>query len=309
MPRAPVSLTCSAVAGSLALLARQRAWVARQDGKHVYVIRHGTAVHNVRFGRKDEVFRDLIEKRGRENRDNRWLFPEIEEWAYIRRRTVDTELVESGVHEARQLGEAWMGGRARIHDRQGATEVAPLAMNDIDLIVTSPLTRTLQTTMEVFFVRDAPQRAGSGPAARWQRSRSESSRPQGGLQADTEAADKPIIALDMIKEWSQGRHTPNLRKDRSRLAQAYPAVDFAHLDSDRDQMWRSHWGGDPNGLEPRAHLEARVARFKQWLAKRPERNIAVVSHGTFLGNLLFGTFIEDTNDLAHCKIYRFEMGA
>ena len=255
------------------------------SGKVVHLIRHGTAEHNIRYNRRFGVFGDLIRGRLKGAEYDRRLFPEIEEWAYMTQETIDTSLVEKGVAEAKALGAAWADGRVCLHDRSGDTgEKLQMKMCEVDLIVTSPLTRTLQTTRNVFFEESSLQ-DGSRKYLR-----------RGG---PTQAA--PIVALDFIKEWSQGRHTPNLRKPRSVLVPRFPEVDFGHLE-ETDELWKERWpSGD--GLEPRSHLEFRVARFRDWLGQRPERHIVVVGHGTFLGNMLFGTFIEDQVELAHGQIY------
>lgn len=283
-----------------------------QQGKTVYFIRHGTAVHNVRFKQKDVVFRDLIDQRSKTkaDRENRWLFPEIEEWAYMTNETVDTSLVEAGVREARLLGAAWARDEAFLHDRGGKTALRmPLAMPAVELIVTSPLTRTLQTTLNVFFQKRTASDCDGAVAdleefiPRWLPPDADAAQNKCYREPGGTAAGPDIVALDLVKEWSQGRHTPNRRKNASELKLAYPQVSFEALDSEEDIMWQTHWPGAEDGLEPLAHLEARVAKFKRWLAARPERNIVVVSHGTFLGSLLFGTFIEDTVELAHCQLY------
>lgn len=291
-----------------------------QTQKAIHFIRHGTAVHNVRYSRRLEVFGDLVVARSKTEADrhDRRLFPEIEEWAYMTNETLDTSLVDAGVREAQSLGRAWARGETFEHDRGGKTQrLVPTSMCDIDLIVTSPLTRTLQTTMNVFFATemsstgDAKQltyrcqpRVGDVVDASCKARETEGGEPC-GLSAHRRPA---IVALDVLKEWSQGRHTPNRRKNKHELASNFPLVDFTHVETEEDSMWKPYWPGEEDGLEPRFYLETRVAQFKQWLTARPEQNIAVVSHGTFLGNLLFNNFIEDTNELKHCQIYMDYMG-
>ena len=251
-------------------------WSCEVDGKLLLVIRHGTSEHNLRYNRRFQVFHDLIKQRlGEEKSYDRWLFPEIEEWAFMTGETLDTSLVEAGRQEAQDLGQAWAAGRAVLYDRPGPTEQrVPWAMQDVELVVTSPLTRTLQTATAVFF-----NKGGKTPRC-------------GNLR---------MLALDLMKEWSQGRHTPNLRKKRSQLAAQYPHVDFSAL-TEEDQTWQAMWPGEQSGLEPRSHLEMRVAHFREWIQKRPEKRIVVVGHGTFLGSLLYGSFIED-NEIEHGKVY------
>eukprot|EP00929_Paragymnodinium_shiwhaense_P008603 TRINITY_DN11255_c1_g1_i2.p1 TRINITY_DN11255_c1_g1~~TRINITY_DN11255_c1_g1_i2.p1 ORF type:complete len:212 (-),score=27.61 TRINITY_DN11255_c1_g1_i2:616-1251(-) len=151
-----LTMACILVGLSARLLSQHgRAFATTAtSSKAVYFIRHGTAMHNVRFKQKDSVFKALIDSRAKTpaDRENRMLFPEIEEWAYMTNETLDTHLVEAGISEAQALGKAWSAGDALLYGRRGKTEVGvSLRMEDVDLIVTSPLTRTLQTTMHVFF--------------------------------------------------------------------------------------------------------------------------------------------------------------
>lgn len=277
-------------------------WLARQvvtpardaqaEHKVVHVIRHGAAEHNVRYARAvGVVFKELIDNRSKTpaDRDNRTLFPEIEEWAYMTNETLNSALVEAGVSEAQALGEAWARDAAFLYDRQGVTEFAmPVALHDVDLVVTSPLTRALQTTRLILF--DGQLRSRSPPR---------------GAAAD--AGSVPIVALDVVKEWSQGRHTPNWRRPRGELQREYSWADFGMLDGELDTTWQEWWPDAPDGLEPRASLESRVAQFRAWLAARPEQRIVVVAHSTFLGNLLWGTFIDDPVAMEHAQIYELEL--
>ena len=68
------------------------------------------------------------------------------------------------------------------------------------------------------------------------------------------------------------------------LAQDFPHLAFGHL----DEIWW-HNGGEPDergfANEPAAILTERVSGFRDWLAARPERLIAVVGHGTFFYHL------------------------
>lgn len=283
--------------------------------KVVYVIRHGTAVHNVRFKQKDVVFKDLILQRSKTkaDRDNRSLFPEIEEWAYMTSETWDTSLVQQGIEEARSLGESWANGSALLYDEKGKTAIPmPLALKDIELVVSSPLTRTLQTSMNILFHSRLDSKGKQQFVPRWSVDMdvnasclSRESAPDVRSASSCVQEERRIIALDVIKEWSQGRHTPNRRQEKADLSKAYPHVDFSELNGELDSLWSKFWPNTSDGLEPFTHLQGRVERFKKWLLSRPEQNIVVVSHGTFLGNFLFGRFADaPENEMHHCKIYR-----
>ena len=73
-----------------------------------------------------------------------------------------------------------------------------------------------------------------------------------------------------------GRRTHALKSD-------FPHLDFDHL----DDPWWHHDPARPDAIaiESEEMLLARVAAFRDWLAARHEREIAVVGHGTFLNRL------------------------
>lgn len=123
------------------------------------------------------------------------------------------------------------------------TEVHALG---VELVVTSPLTRAIETTLHAFGLDHAP--------------------------VHVEALHRERLE----HSGDVGRSPRELRRD-------FPAFVFDHLD---DPWWHSD-GSHPQTivLEPEDVLLGRVSSFRAWLAKRPERNIAVIGHGTFLNRL------------------------
>ncbi|KAH9690186.1 phosphoglycerate mutase family protein [Citrus sinensis] len=99
----------------------------------------------------------------------------------------------------------------------------------IDLVVTSPLLRTMQTAVGVF--------GSEGADAGWK-----SNCP-------------PIVAHELC---------------RDRL-----------MESEEDGMWY------PEAREPYEDIEARGIEFLKWLWTRPEKEIAIVSHGVVLQHFLY----------------------
>ncbi|KAH9756042.1 phosphoglycerate mutase family protein [Citrus sinensis] len=99
----------------------------------------------------------------------------------------------------------------------------------IDLVVTSPLLRTMQTAVGVF--------GSEGADAGWK-----SNCP-------------PIVAHELC---------------RDRL-----------MESEEDDMWY------PEAREPYEDIEARGIEFLKWLWTRPEKEIAIVSHGVVLQHFLY----------------------
>ena len=110
------------------------------------------------------------------------LYNKIGKKAFFDKNHYDTELTEKGYNQAIELGKNWN--------------------QNIDLVIVSPLKRTLQTAVNIF-----------------------------------KNIDCPIIALDSLKEYPQGLHTCNKRSDKKVLQDLYPRVDFSVLDSEKDEMW------------------------------------------------------------------------
>lgn len=126
--------------------------------------------------------------------------------------------------------------------RQVAETCLRLAQTEVELAVTSPLTRAIQTCTGLFAGR--------------------------GIRIVVEALHREYRGSSC----DFGR-SPKL------LAQQFPELDFSHL----EDPW---WHVDPaGGLEPLELFTQRVSGFRNWLAARPERTIAVVGHGTFFYHL------------------------
>jgi len=135
--------------------------------------------------------------------------------------------------------------------QQVAEARARMAALDHELVVTSPLTRAIETAVGLF---------GGGAA--------------------------PILVDPRPREWLVS--SCDVGRSPRDLALAFPQLAFNHLD---DRWW--HAGPcNEHGIpaEPEDVLLARVAAFRAWLASRPERAIAVVSHGAFLFYLSGHTF-------------------
>ena len=123
-----------------------------------------------------------------------------------------------------------------------------------DLVVVTPLTRALQTASGLFEGHPSNPRV---VVEALHRERLESSGDVGRLPAH--------------------------------LAAEYPALDLAHLP---DIWWHAEGEPGQNGFhpEPLETTLARVELFRAFLARRPERDVAVVGHGTFFYHLT-GVFL------------------
>ena len=124
-----------------------------------------------------------------------------------------------------------------------------------ELIVTSPLTRAIQTTLGLF--KDHP-------------------------------ASSRILVECLHREYlanscDVGRSPDQLRGD-------FPGLAFEHLD---ETWWHREGTVDERGIfvEPESTFIERVRLFREWLSVRPEQLIAVVGHGAFFYQLTGSHFM------------------
>src|SRR3712207_1428223 len=135
----------------------------------------------------------------------------------------------------------WDAPLSELGRRQ--VEAAAARVRDIpyELIVTSPLTRALQTTLGIF-------------------------------------KDHPSVGR-VVVECLHREHLANscdVGRAPTLLLQEFPQLAFDHLD---EVWWHKDGEPDERGLvvEPHETLAHRVGRFRAWLENRPERLIAVRS--------------------------------
>ena len=110
---------------------------------------------------------------------------------------VDTHLTEEGVQQSLQLGETWQN------------------IDDIELVLVSPLYRTLETAKNIFKDKDIP-----------------------------------IISLEELREHPIGKHTCNKRSSNDLLIRDFPNIDFDDINGE-DHLWTSDKGEDILSLEKR----------------------------------------------------------
>ena len=135
------------------------------------------------------------------------------------------------------------GHRQVLEARERLRDIA------FDLVVTSPLTRALQTTT--------------------------------GLFSDHPA--QPAVLVEALHR-EHGGSSCDIGRAPALLTAEFPHFTLDHLP---DIWWHQEGEPDPNGLcyEPIERLQERVEAFRGWLRARPERTIAVVGHGTFFYHL------------------------
>lgn len=119
----------------------------------------------------------------------------------------------------------------------------------VDLVITSPLTRALQTAAGLF---------GDHPSS-------------------------PTILVEALHR-ERVENSCDIGRSPALLAQEFPAFVLDHLP---EVWWHTHGDPDERGVcvEPLETVELRAAEFRRMLMLRPERVIAVVGHGTFFFKL------------------------
>ncbi|XP_018433696.1 phosphoglycerate mutase-like protein 1 isoform X2 [Raphanus sativus] len=125
-------------------------------------------------------------------------------------------------------------------------------INTVQLVITSPLRRAVETAVGIFRGQKVINQSDNFP---------------------------PIVALELCRE-RMGLYPCDRRESISTRRICFPEIDFTMVESDEDALWRE---------EERENLEevsARGLRFLKWLWERPEKEIAVVSHGIFLQQTL-----------------------
>jgi glucosyl-3-phosphoglycerate phosphatase len=150
----------------------------------------------------------------------------------------------------------WDAPLSELGHRQVAETAARVRDVPYELILTSPLTRAIQTTMGLFASHPSADR----------------------IRVEHRHREHCENSCDV------GRPPAALRVD-------FPTLDFGHL----EEIWW-HREGEPDGrgivVEPWDALTRRVELFRAWLRERPERLIAVVGHGTFFA-LLTGQHLDN----------------
>ena len=155
----------------------------------------------------------------------------------------------------------------------------------VQLVVISPLMRTLETAAGVFGEEEVPCAGATidGTVG------SSSSISEGVLMvAQSEVPQvryghgvvrKRPRLLYLANEDCRERLGPSScdsRRSRAEASAAFPGVDFSLLKSDVDGRWRA------GAVEPEAEVVFRGREFLQWLMSLPQTNIAVVTHSAFL---------------------------
>ena len=80
----------------------------------------------------------------------------------------------------------------------------------------------------------------------------------------------------------------------------HPAVNFKAI-SEKDSLWH-----DTN-VESTNQLKKRVEKMKEFILSRKEKNIAIVSHSSYLSYFLYGKIDDIDSELKHSFPYQMNV--
>lgn len=159
----------------------------------------------------------------------------------------------------------------------------------IELVVVSPLLRTMQTAVGVFGGEGYMD--GIDVAPLMVENAGKSSRP-----AISSLNSPPFVAVELCRE-HLGIHWCDKRRSIADYKKLFPAIDFSLIENDDDILWKS------DVREANEEVAARGLKFLNWLWTRKEKEIAVVTHSGFLIHTL-GAFGNDCHPTVKSEICR-----
>ncbi|KAL4029600.1 hypothetical protein IC575_007820 [Cucumis melo] len=142
----------------------------------------------------------------------------------------------------------------------------------IELVITSPLFRTMETAVGTFGGEGYSDGINVPPLMI--ENAGDCNRP-----AISSLNCPPFLAVELCRE-HLGVHPCDKRRSINEYRSLFPAIDFSLIEHDEDILWK------PDIRETNAEVAERGMKFLKWLWTRKEKEIAVVSHSGFLFHAL-----------------------
>ncbi|KAL4332415.1 hypothetical protein GQ457_07G024410 [Hibiscus cannabinus] len=142
----------------------------------------------------------------------------------------------------------------------------------VDLVIVSPLLRTMQTAVGVFGGEEYKDGINVPPL----------------MVANAGESDRleisslncpPFVAVELCRE-HLGVYPCDRRRSISEYRSLFPAIDFSLIESDDDDLWVA------DTREKNKDVASRGMQFLNWLCTRKEKEIAVVTHSGLLYHTL-----------------------
>ncbi|XP_065869685.1 phosphoglycerate mutase-like protein 1 [Euphorbia lathyris] len=147
----------------------------------------------------------------------------------------------------------------------------------VDLVIVSPLLRTLQTAVGVFGGEEYEDRVDDAvPYAVPLMVANVGNNKRGAISS---LNSPPFVAMELCREHF-GVHPCDKRRSVTDYQYLFPAIDFSLIETEEDVLWKD------NVRETTEELTARGLKFMNWLWTRKEKEIAIVTHSGFLFHTL-----------------------
>ncbi|KAE8779972.1 phosphoglycerate mutase-like protein 1 [Hordeum vulgare] len=167
----------------------------------------------------------------------------------------------------------------------------------IELVIVSPLLRTMQTAVGVFGGGSHTDEVIASPSLMVE------GVGQSGHAAISSLNCPPFLAVEACRE-RLGVHPCDKRSSITKYNTLFPAIDFSLAKNDEDVLW------EPEVRETIESVAARGMKFIDWLWTREEKDIAIVTHSSFLdftlnmyGKECHPTIVEDmAKRFANCEL-------
>ncbi|KDO81299.1 hypothetical protein CISIN_1g043114mg, partial [Citrus sinensis] len=142
----------------------------------------------------------------------------------------------------------------------------------IELVITSPLLRTMQTAVGVFGGEGYADGIDAPPLMVADAGNSNHA-------AISSLNSPPFIAVELCRE-HLGVHPCDKRRSITEYKSLFPAINFSLIESNDDILWTA------DVREANEEVAKRGMKFVNWLWTRKEKEIAVVTHSGFLYHTL-----------------------
>jgi len=172
----------------------------------------------------------------------------------------DARLTDVGVQQAQKL-------KQHLASRPSGGR----SFTAFDLVVVSPLTRTCETAFHIFGPGRQPGKPGF---------LSTLDAPDGSeekLRGEKVPAPRILVREECRERW--GQYVCDGRRPVSKIMSEFPSFDWSEVPYDDDHFYTE------DARESDEHCCERGIAFLQWLNKRPEKCIAVVTHSSFLRHI------------------------
>jgi broad specificity phosphatase PhoE len=145
-----------------------------------------------------------------------------------------------------------------------------------ELVITSPLTRCIQTASLIFL-------------------------PGDGYTSDRRRTEPRIFCTELVRE-AFGMHYPDKRREKSILQKYWPSLEMDPQMTEVDAAWR------PDARENMADVQRRISSFWDFLVQQPEKSVVVVTHGVWMEACIH-QYCAEALDHGRRRVYNCDMFA